>query len=180
MSHHNAVILTNRDYYILQAISMARQDHFDAASAMLARKLRRAIVVLPADLGPQVVTIGSWVRYRVGQGPVEERALVDRLAEDAAGLTEHVGTPLGVALIGMSIGQTATFPLGDGTLADVRVDAVLVQPQHTTGWFSAAASGAVRRSSNAAVGNVVHLLRVGQHTRHLGPPTPDEPGPTAA
>src|SRR3546814_13001022 len=61
-----------------------------------------------------VATIGSVVRYRIGDGPVERRALSLPEASRPNGQFINILTPVGLALLGRRAGATFAVALPDG------------------------------------------------------------------
>lgn len=93
----------------------------------LRRKLERAVVVSSEAVPADVATMNSRVRYTDGAQP-----RVARLAYPASaggpGLLS-VLTPVGAALLGLTVGEEAIYALGDGTVRRLRLDAILDQPE---------------------------------------------------
>ena len=93
----------------------------------LRRKLERAVVVSSEAVPADVATRNSRVRYTDG---AQQR--VARLAYPASsggpGLLS-VLTPVGAALLGLTVGEGADYALGDGTVRRLHLEAVLDQPE---------------------------------------------------
>jgi regulator of nucleoside diphosphate kinase len=105
-------------------------DSSNPAHAELLEVLDQADLVAPADIGADVVTMRSRVRL-VDQpsGQARELAVVYPAEADAALGQVSVLSPYGAALLGRKIGEVAQLSLPDGRAVEVRVDAVLFQPE---------------------------------------------------
>jgi regulator of nucleoside diphosphate kinase len=95
----------------------------------LVRELSRAKVVPAEQIGRNVVTMQSQVRYRdeeTGQKRVVTLVFPpgSAMREDALSIL----TPLGAALIGLSEGQSVEYERADGERRRVTVEKVLSQP----------------------------------------------------
>lgn len=111
-------------------------NHFDRLSALssmtsgpmaevceyLREELERAHV-LPADqLRPDIVSFGSKVKFRDEQaGKVQEIVLVYPLDADIARRRVSVLTPVGAALLGLSVNQTISFRTRTGERRELTV-----------------------------------------------------------
>lgn len=127
MSHGHHVVLSTGDFTLLDS---ARFSDLRESLPDLNRKLDAAMVVFPADVPPDVVTTGRSITYRIGDGPPMERTVG---SHPAAPGELPLLSPLGVALIGLRIGQSVTFRLEDGadeklTVARVGELRTAVQP----------------------------------------------------
>lgn len=124
MSEHQTVFLSTGDYFLLQGFNLPEGDDRDVLATMLRRKLDAAIVTFPADVGSDVITTGCKVRYRIGGVRTEERTLVAGPNDPAGGLALCLTSPRGMALIGMSVGQSVIVPLADGSHETLLVEEV--------------------------------------------------------
>lgn len=124
MSEHQTVFLSTGDYFLLQGFNLPEGDDRDVVATMLRRKLDAAIVTFPADVGPDVIMTGCKVLYRIDGVRIEERTLVAGRNDPADGLALCLTSPRGMALIGMSVGQSVVVVLADGTRETLRVEDV--------------------------------------------------------
>lgn len=127
MTDDNAVILTARDFTVLEHLVQNWGEAFPGASEQVKRKLETAAVVFPEDLPPGVVTLNSRVRFRVGMAPAEERTIVGGASEAVYGMTLTLASPRAVALIGAAAGQTVQARRPDGTTELLVIEAVPFQ-----------------------------------------------------
>lgn len=109
-----------------------------AAAERLGNELDRAIVVEPARLLPDIVTIGSRVVFEEARsGALREVTLVYPSAADVSAGRLSVLAPIGAALIGQRQGDEREWPLPDGRVATIRILSVS-QPQPRSGGSSLA------------------------------------------
>ena len=117
-----------------QRLNQLLADHAPIRSwravEFLIRELRRASVVADEEISGDVVTMRSRVRFQeAGNSAPETVTLVypgeSHLYEDALSIL----TPLGAALLGLSEGQTISYPRPQGGLRAIRVTEVLEQPE---------------------------------------------------
>lgn len=101
-----------------------------ATAQSLARELDRANLVLPQEIPANVVTMNSQVRFRdLSDDSIHVRTLVYPQRANATADTLSVLAPLGAALLGLSVGQEIDWQLPGGSHAQLRVEAVLYQPE---------------------------------------------------
>jgi len=106
-----------------------RGQRSDVLGTMLARKLDAAIVLPTSEIEPDVATLDSRVRFRVDGGAPAERILVLGAGQEILGITLLVSVPRGLALLGMSAGQSTDIPSPDGKSERITLEAVLYQPE---------------------------------------------------
>jgi len=110
------ITLTQVDRDRLERLAEANMAIFPRTSDYLAREVARAITVSDDDLGQRFVGMGSWVNYRDNNtGKTRQITLVYPDKADIAAGKISVLTPIGAALIGMSVDQSIEWqtPLGD-------------------------------------------------------------------
>lgn len=98
-------------------------------STMLYEELMRANVVEPEEIGPEIVSMNSTVRFVDEQsGGSYELTLV---FPDQAGTpgTVSIFAPVGSALLGLSVGQSITWRIPGGRQLLLRVISVNGEPQ---------------------------------------------------
>lgn len=105
-------------------------DAGNPAHADVQAVLDNADLVAPADMAPDVVTMRSRVRVADASGAApRELTLVYPREADAAQGQVSVLSPIGTALLGSKVGETACWALPDGREAALQVQAVLFQPE---------------------------------------------------
>jgi hypothetical protein len=122
MSEPQNAIISSGDYFILQSLVVPPGKERDLLADLVRRKLGQSIVTFPADIGPDIVGLGSRVLYRIDGLRTEERTLVEQHQPGARCL------PLlsvhGLALLGLSVGQSAIVHLNDRVQQVLAVEAV--------------------------------------------------------
>ncbi len=111
---------------VLDALPASRDDLKDK----LFMELDRADLVVPADVPPTLVTMNSRVRFTVlATGVTMVKTLV--YPKDQAADTQNISilTPLGSALLGLSIGQEIEWKIDAHKTMRVRIDAIEYQPE---------------------------------------------------
>jgi len=110
---------------LLEADAVQRLPGIDA----LAAEIDRANVVKPQEMPPDVVTMNSTIRFRNdANGQEFELTLV--YPQDAGQPdTISVLAPVGSALLGLSVGQSIAWQVPGGRELDLRVLAVVNQPE---------------------------------------------------
>ena len=125
------IVLTNQDYERLKALVDRELDglHFRAAE-LLELELDRATVVSQTELPAHVVTMRSRVIFEdVATGKKREAQLVYPEEADVSATRISVLAPIGIALIGLSVGQTIEWPGPNGQSKTLRVVSVTYQPE---------------------------------------------------
>ena len=117
----DTLIVTQVDHALLTML---------ARHADLRRELERATVVSSAIVPPDVVTMNSRVAYSDETADVQRivKIVYPRDADAKQGLIS-VLSPIGTALLGLSVGQSIEWAFPNGSRRIFRVDAVLDQPE---------------------------------------------------
>jgi regulator of nucleoside diphosphate kinase len=101
------ITLSTFDSERLERLAVAAADKFPRTADFLAREIGRANVVDSAHLLPGLITMGSKVEYRDDTtGQVRRVTLVFPHEADLNTGKISVLTPIGAALIGLSVSQT--------------------------------------------------------------------------
>jgi regulator of nucleoside diphosphate kinase len=114
MSYLNAELpplaMRSSDTERLSKLADAAANTFPATADFLAREIDRAEIVPDERLSRHVVRMGSRVKFRDGvTGQEREVTLVYPETADVAAGKISVLTPIGAALIGLSVSQTIEF-----------------------------------------------------------------------
>ncbi len=96
----------------------------------LLEELGRAEIVEATDIPPTVVTMHSKVRFEMDD-PHEEFCLTLVYPKGVTDGSDQISvlTPIGTALLGLSVGSEIDWPRRDGQISRVRVLDVLYQPE---------------------------------------------------
>lgn len=109
------IAITRRDSERLAHLASVAIDKFPATSEFLAREVERAHVIEDFEMLPGLVSMGSEVEFRDDiSGQVRTAKLVypEDAGKDSA--TVSVLTPVGAALIGLSVSQSIEFRTPSG------------------------------------------------------------------
>jgi regulator of nucleoside diphosphate kinase len=124
------IVLTSRDFERLEKLLQSLPaDAFPGKSA-LESELRRADLVEPEQVPPDVVTMNSIVRFSFAESG-EEFRLTLVYPKDAQGQPDRISVlaPVGSALLGLSVGDEIQWPRPGGGVSTVRVIDVSYQPE---------------------------------------------------
>jgi regulator of nucleoside diphosphate kinase len=106
----------------LSALSSLTSGPMVEVSEYLREELDRAHVLPAEKLRPDIVNLGSRVEFRDEQtGKVREIILVYPVDADIACRRVSVLTPVGAALLGLSVGQTISFHTRAGERRELMV-----------------------------------------------------------
>ena len=106
----------------LSALSSLTSGPMMEVCEYLREELDRAHVVPAEKLRPDIVSLGSQVEFRDEQtGKVQEIILVYPLDADIARRRVSVLTPVGAALLGLSVNQTISFRARTGERRELKV-----------------------------------------------------------
>ena len=89
----------------------------------------RATVVKPVDVPPDVVTMNSTIRFVDDSNGAEFEFTLVYPADAGKPDTISVLAPVGSALLGLSVGQSIAWQVPGGRELDLRVLAVVRQPE---------------------------------------------------
>ena len=134
--------LTAKDHTLLEAW-LGRSGLSQDLRRSIRAKLADATIVLTSDVDPDVATLNSRIRYRLGEGPPLVCLLGPSEGDGVAEPVIPLRSRLGITLLGMREGQTAPVPGRDGSMSTLRLDEVVFQPeaQRRAGRMTAAAAG---------------------------------------
>ncbi|HEY7883572.1 MAG TPA: nucleoside diphosphate kinase regulator [Cellvibrionaceae bacterium] len=122
------IIVSARDYKHLGAL-IDKLPGSDITDRLL-DELERATLVEPAEIPPDVVTMRSRVTFTIlSTQKVCSYTLVYPADLDGSEGQLSVFTPVGSALLGLSVGQEIEWPLATGKTTRVRIDSVDYQPE---------------------------------------------------
>jgi regulator of nucleoside diphosphate kinase len=109
------IAITRRDSERLARLASAAAGKFPSTSEFLAREVDRAHTIEDFESLPGLVSMGSIVEYRddvTGQARKVKLVYPEEVASDPAGVS--VLTPVGAALIGLSVSQSIEFKTPSG------------------------------------------------------------------
>jgi regulator of nucleoside diphosphate kinase len=176
----DACTLTTKDFTILEVMLDRCQGRDDPMADLLTRKINGALVVFRDDVPGNVATLSSRVVFSVdGREPDTRIVSHDRMTSPI-GLFLPITTPRGLALLGLTEGQSIRIPGQDGQEELVLLEKVLYQPEESRREREALA----RHESMRRGKPVLRLVRnvrdgLGDDMLHGAAPF-DDPGPSAA
>ena len=110
---------------LLESEAVQRLPGIDALMA----EIDRANVVRPQEMPPDVVTMNSTIRFRDDSNGQEFELTLVYPADAGQPDTISVLAPVGSALLGLSVGQSIAWQVPGGRELDLRVLAVVRQPE---------------------------------------------------
>lgn len=130
-----AITLTSFDVARLDALMQSPALKRTAAVAALAEEIDRATIVPPQSIGKDVVTMNSTVRC-VDEltGDHHHLTLVFPHESDVLSGKVSVLAPVGIALLGLSLGQRIDWPTPSGRQLRLRVEKISYQPEAAGDW----------------------------------------------
>jgi regulator of nucleoside diphosphate kinase len=108
-----SITLARSEHSQLSLLAMAGTGHSADAADDLLYELDRAQIVADPAVPPDVVRMGSRVRFRTGRDQ-RDVTLTYPVDADIAERRISILTPVGTALIGLRAGQSITFRTRDG------------------------------------------------------------------
>lgn len=124
------ITVTSQDHQRLSALASNNAARSSEIFEALTWELERALVVEPAKIPANVVTMRSRVVIREkGSDRDQVYTLVYPGEEDIAIGYISILTPVGAALIGLAEGQTLSWTTRDGRTKELVVQSILYQPE---------------------------------------------------
>jgi len=124
------LIVSTRDVRRLEALLASPTGASSHTAELLEAELLRADVREPGDIPADVVTMNSQVTcVDESSGKEYLLRLVYPEHADASESRVSVLAPIGAALLGLSVGQSITWPLPGNRVSRLRVAAVTYQPE---------------------------------------------------
>ena len=122
------IIVTTADIERLESL-IDSMPPMSNTTAELLEELQRAEVVEPHEIPRNVVTMGSTVRFTISPGNEEfcHRLVYPRDISDSS--TISVLSPVGSALLGLSVGSSIEWPGPTGESLVIRIVDVIHQPE---------------------------------------------------
>lgn len=129
MERKPAITLSTLDLGRIEALMDKLPGDFPGRAALEA-ELDRADVLEPTEMPPTVVTMNSTVRFTLLEsGKSNTLTLVYPKEMDGSTDKVSVFAPVGIALLGLSVGDVFEMPSPTGQKVTVRVDGIDFQPE---------------------------------------------------
>jgi regulator of nucleoside diphosphate kinase len=119
-----AILIGEDDLDALHRLADQARGHLAAAAEQLLTELERARIMTQDKLPPETVRMGSHVTFTTEDGLSRTAELVFPDRADIAADRISILTPVGAALIGVSVGQTIDWQSPDGRRRSLTVTAV--------------------------------------------------------
>jgi len=122
------IILSSQDLERLESLLYALGNNLSPDRAALLAELGRAEVVEPQEIAPTVVTMNSTVRFTVENR--EQFCLTLVYPKDVDGQDDRISVlaPVGSALLGLSVGDSISWPMPGG-MVQVKIEEIVYQPE---------------------------------------------------
>lgn len=124
MQDHHPTVITTRDHDRLQAMMCTMIGARTPLAGLLRHKLGSAVVMLPTDISPDLVTSGRRVRFTIDGYRTDERTVIwkPEVRNDGSNLSLHVLE--GLAVLGLSVGQSLSYTTDTRRTEFVEIDYV--------------------------------------------------------
>lgn len=119
-----SIVIGETDHQRLNMLALAAADRLPESSEGLLLELERARVVSDSSVPGNVVRMRSTVEYETDTGDGRTVTLVFPIDADISEGKISILTPIGTALIGLSVGQSMMWTARDGRLHRLSVISV--------------------------------------------------------
>ncbi|WP_315920602.1 nucleoside-diphosphate kinase [Mesorhizobium sp. SP-1A] len=187
MSATETFHLTTKDYTILEVMQERAIGRDETLAQIVRRKISNAVVMFREDIAPTVATLSSRVVYRIDDGPAETRIIAHDTMRGLVGTILPITNPRGLALLGLSEGQSMEIAKAGGGFETVTLQTVAYQPEAAQRELDK--TGQTRPQPTRQRGPILRVV----HRSDDLPPRPaqkhaasgpddgfDDPGPSAA
>ncbi|MDR2195064.1 MAG: nucleoside diphosphate kinase regulator [Gallionellaceae bacterium] len=124
------IIISTLDAERLETLMASLPERAFPGRDDLDAELARADVVDSKEIPPTVVTMNSTVRFKIKSSSEEfHLRLVYPQDVDVSGGTISILSPVGSALLGLSVGDEIEWPKPGGGMLEVRIEDVTYQPE---------------------------------------------------
>lgn len=125
-----------KPHITISTLDAERIESLAGVGSALLEELARADILAPQHMPPDVVTMNSTVRFEI-DGTDQVRCLTLAYPKDMARQPDAISilTPIGAALLGLSVGDSISWPRPDGQLSRIRVLEVPYQPERAGEYF---------------------------------------------
>lgn len=132
MAQTESLMITEQDYERL-ALLLQHTDGPNASA--LEEELARAQVVPQKEVPQDIVTMNSTVQFvSLDTQKESEVTLVYPKDADVTKGRVSILAPIGIALIGLRVGQTIQWPMPNGQSRELKVIAIRYQPESAGDW----------------------------------------------
>lgn len=130
MEQRPPIIINRLDAERLQRLIDSATDKEQAVADLLDEELSRGEVLDPELIPDNVVSMNSRIRFTdLTRGRQMIRTLVYPHALETVDDAISVMAPIGAGLIGLKVGDVITWPIPNSATVQLRIDAILWQPE---------------------------------------------------
>ncbi|AHI04726.1 regulator of nucleoside diphosphate kinase [Bdellovibrio bacteriovorus W] len=127
MSAENRIFITDQDYHRLSALVSQVDSEW---AELLEEEIGRANVIAQKDISKEVVTMNSKIKFIDETSNAEsEMTLVYPQDANLEGGKISILAPVGIALLGLSVGQSINWKMPNGSMKKLKVKEVIYQPE---------------------------------------------------
>lgn len=127
MSAENRIFITDQDYHRLSALVSQVDSEW---AELLEEEIGRANVIAQKDISREVVTMNSKIKFIDETSNAEsEMTLVYPQDANLEGGKISILAPVGIALLGLSVGQSINWKMPNGSMKKLKVKEVIYQPE---------------------------------------------------
>jgi regulator of nucleoside diphosphate kinase len=131
MEAQQSILVTDQDF---ERLSLLIQHSESKTAGLLEEELARATVVPQREIPQDIVTMNSTIRFTNEEnGKESEVTLVFPKDADVTNGQVSVLAPVGMALIGLKVGQSIEWPMPTGP-RKLKVVRILYQPEAAGHW----------------------------------------------
>ena len=124
------ITVSTLDFKRIESVLDTLPPAFEEVRDKLFAELDRADLVEPLAVPPTLVTMNSRVRFTIlATGATMVKTLVYPKDQAANGNNVSILTPLGSALLGLSVGQEIEWQIDSQRTMRVRIDTIEYQPE---------------------------------------------------
>lgn len=132
MTMNDSLLVTDQDY---ERLVLLLQNTNSPLAAALEEELGRATIIAQKEIPPDIVTMNSTVAFVALETDKEsEITLVYPKDADVTKACISVLAPVGVALLGLRIGQAIEWPMPNGERRHLKVTGIKFQPEAAGNW----------------------------------------------
>lgn len=132
ITQNSPLVITDQDY---ERLALLLQHTENNSAGVLEEELARATVVPQKEVPADIVTMNSKVEF-MDQNTQKQSEITLVFPQDADVTKGKVSilAPVGIALIGLRVGQTIQWPMPNGHKRELKVTGIRYQPEAAGDW----------------------------------------------
>jgi regulator of nucleoside diphosphate kinase len=115
------IVVSDVDYQRLTDLALAARGRLPEVADELEAEMARASIADAAAMPANVVKMGSFVEFSSGAQPLRRVELVFPVDADIGRSRVSIFTPIGTALIGLSVGQSIQWTARNGSIHELTI-----------------------------------------------------------